>query len=64
MQISPESKDTIQKIVYSDGSKFVGTVVRTGYGVFTGSDGSTYKGYWKNDMKNGHGKKTFADGNL
>jgi hypothetical protein len=35
--------------------------LKTGYGIFYDADGSIYKGNWKNDKKEGHGKKTFPD---
>ena len=53
-----------QQVIYADGSKFVGFVQRTGYGIFTEADGSNYQGYWKCDKKNGHGKMKYADGDF
>jgi hypothetical protein len=38
--------------------------IRNGYGVFTYSDGKTYKGEWKDDYKTGYGEEYDADGSL
>lgn len=35
-----------------------------GKGVYTWSDGKTYKGYFENDKKNGKGKLQYPDGRV
>ena len=37
--------------------------VRQGFGECYYTDGSIYKGYWKNDQRNGQGSITYFDGN-
>lgn len=35
-----------------------------GYGVFTWSNGQTFKGFYKNEKKNGKGELTLSDGTI
>jgi len=45
-----------------DGSKFVGHMVKHGFGIHTDSQGNEYCGDWFIDQRHGQGKLTFADG--
>ncbi len=54
------------KIVWSDGNRFDGTLVRgskEGKGQFTWNNGQRYSGDWARDMPNGKGTIVFANGN-
>ena len=47
---------------FQDGSKFIGKVIRQGYGTFKDADGSIYMGEWVQDMKHGEGRMIYASG--
>lgn len=60
-------------LYYVDGSTYEGDLIhcensdsiREGYGIMKYSDGiSLYSGYYKNNLKNGHGTFTIANGNI
>lgn len=54
------------KIVWSDGNRFEGTLVRgvkEGRGQFVWSNGQRYSGDWARDVPNGKGTIVFANGN-
>lgn len=41
------------EVIYTDGTRFVGQVVRNGYGIFYGLENSIFEGNWLNDKKHG-----------
>ena len=52
------------KLTYSDGSVFEGEFLygrKNGYGVYSGEN-TSYEGYFKDDLKEGHGKHLFVNG--
>ncbi|OMJ79425.1 hypothetical protein SteCoe_20580 [Stentor coeruleus] len=54
-----------QKIVYPDGSTYIGDVVagvRQGIGKLSWPDGDTYTGEWKNDIQTGWGVNDWSEG--
>jgi hypothetical protein len=54
----------LDQIHYSDGTKYVGEVVRQGRGIFYDQDGSIYDGEWLADQRSGRGKMLFQDGSV
>ena len=52
----------LDQVYYSDGTKYVGEILRQGTGIFYDHDGSIYDGQWYKDRKNGRGKMLYPDG--
>lgn len=50
------------EVIYSNGTKYYGIVVREGFGILQGADKSVYEGMWVNDKKHGPGELTLANG--
>ena len=53
------SSKYLDHVSYTNGTKYVGDVIRQGYGIFYDLDGSIYDGNWYDDTKSGVGKKLF-----
>lgn len=52
------------EVTYNDGTRFVGHVVRNGYGIFYGLENSIFEGNWLNDKKHGPGELTLDNGDV
>ena len=50
------------EVAYKDGGKFIGHVVRQGFGIYEAPDKSKYEGMWHNDRRHGKGELTLANG--
>jgi len=50
------SKDNGECVIFSDGSKFFGKVMKMGYGVFYYPNGDIYRGNWHEDQRQGFGE--------
>jgi hypothetical protein len=53
------------KVTFQDGGTYEGDMVlgnRQGFGLYSSSGGSRYRGFWKNDAPNGTGIYAWADG--
>ena len=50
------------EVSYNDGGKFIGHVMRQGYGMYISPDKSIYEGEWHNDKRHGKGELTLANG--
>jgi hypothetical protein len=61
---SPKPQLKKNQVYYSDGSKYVGSLSRQGYGIYHDNDGGIFDGEWEDDMRNGNGKQLFPDGSV
>ena len=56
------SKDNGECVIFSDGSKFYGKVIKHGYGVFYYPNGDIYRGNWHDDQRSGFGEMQWQTG--
>ena len=53
-----------QEIEYEDGSKFIGQIIKQGYGVLESPDGSIFSGSFVNDLREGPGRLVTSLGDV